>query len=95
MKAYHNTVKITDKKELKAREKRAKSQEQEILSLFQRTQKAFGPSQVWQRYRDRWPLTSVRARISTLTKRGRLRMTGQKRKGYYGDPENVWQYKAN
>lgn len=91
--SYHNTVPIKDEKELQVKEKRAKGQEEKIFSFFcERPHQSFTPSQVWLMFGQCWPLTSVRARISNLTKNGMLRMTGEKRKGYYGDPENCWQF---
>lgn len=93
MNAYHNSVPIKNEKELQVKEKRAKGQEEQIFSYFEMHQRmAFTPSQVWLVFGQCWPLTSVRARISNLTKAGMLRITGEKRTGYYGDPENCWQF---
>lgn len=36
------------------------------------------------------PLTSIRARISTLTKNGLLSETGRQERGYFGKPEGIW-----
>lgn len=91
--SYFNTIPIEDKKELAVKEKKAKGQEEKIFSFFCESPHAmFTPSQVWISFGQCWPLTSVRARISNLTKRGMLRMTGDKRKGFYGELENCWQF---
>lgn len=91
-KAYHNTVPVSGK-ELEAKEKRAEGQEEKIFSYFcEHPNMSFTPSQVWLIFGQCWPLTSVRARISNLTKYGYLRMTGDKRKGFYDELENCWQF---
>lgn len=94
MNSYHDSLPIGDQKELAVKEKRAKGQEEKIFSFFcEHSRQSFTPSQVWLSFGQCWPLTSVRARISTLTKNGFLTMTGERRTGYYGDPENCWKYK--
>lgn len=91
--SYHNSLPIRDAKELEAKEKRARGQEEKIFSYFcEHPNMAFTPSQVWISFGQCWPLTSVRRSITNLTKRGYLKMTGNKRKGYYNELENCWQY---
>lgn len=93
--SYFNTVPITDKKELAVKEKKALSQEKMILNYFKASPyTGFTPSQVWISFGQCWPKHSVGPRITTLTKKGFLIKTREKRPGYYGDPENVWKWKG-
>ena len=69
---------------------RAKAQDRAILDVFADLG-ALTPSQAWHAVsRYKWPLTSVRRSITTLTASGRLRKLDHKVTGYYGRPEHVW-----
>lgn len=93
MNSYQNSVHETNEKVLAVKEKKAKGQEEQIFSYFcLHPRQSFTPSQVWLLHGQCWPLTSVRARITTLTNNGMLKVTGEKRKGYYGELENCWQF---
>lgn len=70
----------------------AESQETVILRFFkERAGQTFTPSQINQLF-PQAPIHSIRARITSLEKRGELVKTAQKRMGEWGRPEHCWVY---
>lgn len=89
--AYFNTNGATGQTLIRFR-KKADSQDERILSFFEReTHKAWSPHEVWKAlYTESTPLTSVRARISTMVKSGVLQYTGRMVTSMYGRPERLY-----
>lgn len=92
--SYHNTVPITDMKELDKAEARAKRQENAIMRLFEQHPHAdFTPYEVYMRLGQQWPKGSIQRAITNLTKGGKLQMmdAGKRRDGEFkGIKTNVW-----
>lgn len=89
-KSYHNTVLATGA-DLAAKEQRAATQDEKVLQFFQKNKgKEFSPCQVWQEIAHNKPLTSIRRSITNLTTAGKLKKTGNKIIGVYGDKVNCW-----
>ncbi len=84
--------------ELKASKAKVRSQEEQILRLFDndiefRSHLGFTPSQVWIYIRigqPKTPITSIRRAITNLTKAGKLVKTDKQVKGPYGHKEYLW-----
>ena len=95
---YHNSVPIRDEKTLEDKEKKAKSLANRILELMKsKPYTSFTPSQIHLMFGQQWPITSVRARMSTMaSKKGGelLVMTGELRPGLFGHPEGCWKYNS-
>jgi len=75
---------------------KARSQEDEVLRVFQTYRYALSPSQVQQmspRLRV-CPLTSIRRAIHELTASGRLRKLERKKPGPFGRPEFLWELQS-
>ena len=77
--------------------RQAKSQEQAILLLFKRVKKPMSPSQVLKRLRglnfikyNNTPVTSIRARMTTLVEKGELEKTTDLVKGTMGRDVHLW-----
>lgn len=93
MSAYYNTTPITGTDLMRAIEV-AKTQDEAVMLFFD-SGAVWSPSQIWKygtwtEGKRKWLLTSVRRSISTLTKQGKLKMTGIIVPGPYGRPENTW-----
>ena len=93
--AFHVSSPRTTVDEAREGERRAAGQEQVILALLRlHAGESFTPSEVANHVncgRDRaWPVTSIRARLTTLTQRGLLRRTNERRMGPLGSPEHAW-----
>jgi hypothetical protein len=88
MNHYHNTTNESDP----AFEKKATSQDYEVLSFL----KGYGQataSFIWrQRFTTFTPLTSVRRALTNLEKEGFIEKAG-KQKGIYGRNEFIWKVK--
>lgn len=76
----------------------AANQEEAILAIFRVFPgSALAPSRVHAMttaYGKRWPPTSIRARITTLTKDGYLVKTDRTAMGPEGKPEHLWELPA-
>lgn len=93
--SYHNTLPIVDEKELDKREEKAKGQDKQILEFFEsHKHESFTPAQIHLLFAQKWPLTSVRRSLTNLSKAGKLLVTGEKRPGYFGEPNNCWRLKT-
>ncbi len=99
---HYNTT-HEDGQQLIQFEKKAKSQEEEILKWWgrseQRKHNLYPPSTVTTLVFNTGvgigsmtPLTSVRRAMTNLTKQGKLTKTGFKITGPYGRPEYLWRY---
>ena len=86
---YFNTTNLAGD-ELADRRIKSASQEAEVMALFT-AQARMSPSQAWDAIERKWPLTSVRRAMTCLTNDGKLRKTGDTRKGVYGAAEFVWE----
>jgi hypothetical protein len=92
--SYYNTTHLSGPI-LSAAQRRAKSQEEQILGYFKEYPKRqFTPSEIHKRLFDPilTPLTSVRRSITDLTAAGHLIKTDIKITGPYGMPEHTWYY---
>jgi hypothetical protein len=88
-KRYFNTTKL-EGKDLVEAIKDAENQETIIYELYKRTGR-LSPSEVCRLLDYKYPITSVRRAINTLTNSGYLDKTDKKKKGFYGKPETVWE----
>lgn len=90
---YHNTIPLSGD-ELKAREMKAESQGRKILDFFRlRPHQSFTPFEVLRLIGfERVPVTSIRRSLTNLTQclEHYLIVTGEKRPGDFGDPNNCW-----
>ena len=91
--SYYNTTHLTGF-ELKESRRKANTQEDRILTFFEKNaDKAFSPEdiQIYCMMANR-PLTSVRRAITNLTKEGYLRKTSHMKPGNYGKPVHTWEF---
>ena len=94
--SYHNTVPITDTKELDKMEAKAQRQENAVLRLFEQHPHAdFTPYEVYMRLGQQWPKGSIQRAITNLTKGvdAKLQKLGKEkmRDGEFkGIKTNVW-----
>jgi hypothetical protein len=76
---------------LKQSEIKAGTQNAEILEVFRRyPNRVFTPAEINQMIGYKWPFTSVRRGISTLTDMGYLVKTDIMRDGIFGKPNYCW-----
>jgi len=72
------------------------NQDELVLKLFQiHAPRTFTPDEIEEicnRCNRRWPITSIRRAISTLTKHGNLTKTSELREGKYGKKTHAWKY---
>lgn len=74
----------------------AGTQEEVITKAYKKAYPSgLRPSQVRRLTGSRWPLTSVRRAINTLTEEGVLIKTDRTGEGEYGRPERYWVYKSD
>lgn len=69
------------------------SQQHAILAIFRSAPDSLTPSDVWTRTQwggRRWPLTSIRARMTKLTDAGVLIREEKQKPGLFGKPEHLW-----
>ena len=91
---YFNTIPI-EGTELKEAQFKAGSQNEEILFIFKNFGLFWSPSDIFLYVNNkRWPLTSIRRSLTTLTKLGYLEKTGELKTGMFGRPENIWKLKS-
>lgn len=88
---FYETVPLTQPEARSARQKAA-AQEIRIAAIFNRTGRPMSP---WEVHAagggdKTWPITSVRARITSLTEAGALVKTGITRIGAAGAREHLW-----
>jgi hypothetical protein len=91
--SYYNTTHLTGF-ELKESRRKANTQEDRILTFFEKNaDKAFSPEdiQIYCMMANR-PLTSVRRAITNLTNNGYLRKTNDMKPGIYGKPVHTWEF---
>jgi len=90
---FHNTIDLLPSQKAE-REVKASKQNDQILKLFQQHKYCdFTPSEVYIRFGQQWPLTSVRRAISTLTKMGLLWKTDNRRRGLFNELNYTWRLK--
>ena len=95
MNLFHNTIDLPES-ELKARQLKAGSQNETILSFFQSNPSgSFTPFEIIKYCfdgRGYWkaPITSIRRAMTDLTKLGYLEKTKEKRAGEYGTDNFTW-----
>ncbi len=94
--SYHNTTDSVQP-DLGKYEKKAKSQEDQILEWFKTDAalagvgKGFSPSVIKAiLFLNTAPLTSIRRAMTNLTNRGELVKSDRQRKGPFGRPEYEW-----
>lgn len=88
---YYNTTNLKGD-ELKTSQKKAVSQEQKILEIFNKYQIPLSPTEVYRNFAPPYaPLTSIRRALSNLTRDGKLEKTSKKKLGMYGKYEHCWQ----
>lgn len=96
MNSFHNSIPLKEGKELRKREKKAKSMEEHMLNHFKdHPYTSFTPHQLWLLCGQQYPLTSIRRAMTNLTKAGHLVITGEMRPGLYGAPNNCWIFSRN
>ena len=93
--SYYNTTKEIGKQLVQSKVK-AYSQEQAIMDIFfdnKRKWDTMSPSNVWHIYCTEFkeaPLSSIRARMTSLTNRYKLVKTDEMRMGIYDKFEHCW-----
>lgn len=93
MNSYHNSTGVRDEKVLAEREVKAESLERRILSIMMKSPYTdFTPSQIWIMLGQDRQLTSVRARITTMTDNEYLIKVNKQRQGLYGVENNCWKW---
>ena len=91
VKDYFNTTNESGE-DLKKYEKKAKTQSERVLALFNRTTVAT-PAQIHTKYCAKYGntrITSIRRAMTVLTNKGLLQKTMEKRNGLYGRPNMCW-----
>ena len=92
---FHNSIGLLPS-EHREKEKRAINQSEKILALFKESPHCdFTPSEVYLKFGQQYPLTSIRRAISTLCKAGDLVKTDRKRIGIYGEDNYTWKLNLN
>lgn len=90
---FHNTINLVPSETI-VREKKAINQNEKILQFFKEHMFSdFTPSEVWLKFGQQQPLTSIRRAITDLTKAGELVKTENKRKGFYNEINSTWKLK--
>lgn len=90
--AYFNTTSLTGD-DLRHAIRQADKQDDAILAIYRAAKRPLSPSEVWAECESagkRWPLTSIRRSITTLTNAGALARLDEQRVGAYGRPEHRW-----
>lgn len=85
---YFNTTHETGT-DLADRRQRSAAQEDAVLALY-RQHGQLGPWQAFHLLGERWPITSIRRAVNTLTKRGLLVKLDDYRLGSEGAREHLW-----
>lgn len=92
---FHNTIALLPSEKAE-REVKASNQNDKILKLFQDNPHAdFTAADVWLKFGQCWPITSVRRAISTMIKTDELIETGTQRMGLYGTMNTVYKLNPN
>ncbi len=90
---YFNTLPLSGEK-LQTAKNKAQGQNELILEFFVNNAYIdFTPTQIFLLFGSKWPLTSVRRAITTLTESGFLEKTSNMRKGMYGEMNHTWRLK--
>jgi hypothetical protein len=90
---FHNTINLLPSEKVE-REVKAVKQTEKILKIFQENRYSdFTPAEVYLRFGQQIPLTSIRRAISDLTKAGDLVKTDTKRKGLFNEINYTWKLK--
>lgn len=77
--------------------KRAKNQEEAILTYFLNKREAFSPSEIMEKMQSigrNWPITSVRRAMTDLTTKGHLVKTSEMIPGEYNVQVHKWMLNA-
>ena len=88
---FYNTTNLAGN-ELKNSYESAKNQDGIILQLYQ-TYGKLSPSQVYDLLNAKYPITSIRRSINTITANGFTTQTEKFRIGMYGKKEHIWEIK--
>ena len=92
---FHNTIGLLPS-EHREKEKKAIHQGEKILAFFkEHPHMDFTPAEVWLKFGQQCPLTSIRRAISDLTKAGDLVKTENKRKGLFNEVNYTWKLNLN
>lgn len=91
---WHNTIGLLPSEKI-VKENKAINQNEKVLNFFKEHRYSdFTPSEVWLKFGQQYPLTSIRRAISTLCKIGELVKTENKRMGFYGEMNYCWKIKS-
>lgn len=88
---FYNTTNESGDALIKSYEN-AKNQDALILDLFKK-HRILSPSQAYKILNEKYPITSIRRSINTLTTHNMLTKTNDMRKGMYGKNEHIWEAK--
>lgn len=92
---FHNTIGLLPS-EHREKDKKAINQSEKILALFKESPHCdFTPSEVYLKFGQQYPLTSIRRAITNLTDAGDLIRTDKKRKGLYNEDNYTWKLNLN
>ena len=87
--SYYNTTHEKGDR-LKFYLKHAEGQEVAILALFRDAQRPLAPSELFHMLDGRYPITSIRRAMTTMTHKRALVKTAMKSMGMYGRYEHLW-----
>lgn len=87
---FHNTTQLPVM-EKAAKEVKASNQNEKVLALFREHKYCdFTPAEVFLKFGQQYPITSIRRAITDMEKMGLLLKTQNKREGLFGDPNGCW-----
>ncbi len=87
--SYYNTTHEKGDR-LKFYLQHAEGQEVAILALFRDAQRPLAPSELFHMLDGRYPITSIRRAMTTMTHKRALVKTVMKSMGMYGRYEHLW-----
>lgn len=91
--SFHNTI-VLKGEALQKRELRTDSQNAQILDFFKRNpDQSFTPSEIYEHFNKKWPITSIRRGMTDLTVQDYLVKTKERRAGMFGDLNFAWTLK--
>lgn len=93
---YFNTTNIKDRALYRAIAKANNQREKIMLFMEANKSKSFTPAEVHDAiFEENTPLTSVRARMTTLAQDGYLEQTNEQREGVYGVANYCWIFRKS
>lgn len=89
---FHNTIGLLPSEKAQ-REVKVSRQVDRVLDFFkEHPHSDFTPCEVYLKFGQQYPLTSIRRSISDLTKMGELVKTDRMRKGMFNEVNHTWRY---